>query len=489
MEIEIPFGAFDSELMHQEITIPEGFEATIEGNKIILTKTESEDERIRKELLEIFKENKGPIYISLTPQKKNFLISLLEKQGGQNDSDVKDYNSIDPHFGKPIDKVEPKFKVGDWVVWDNKISCHIDNIYQGKESLMYTITDAQNMTRSYSVKGFDNNAHLWTINDARDGDVLTDGGYPCIFKSINEGNSMFVYCGIKGNRNFATKADSEDNIWDDEPENYCPATKEQRDTLFAKMKESGYKWNAEKKELEKIEDEEYNGEDYGIDGLWHAMNILEKTLGKVSGYQTDDGFLSHQCAITSVKKLYKQKPDWGEEDERIYQSIIDDTVQENQLDSKQIDWLKSIKSRVQPKQEWSEDDEQYLLVCKNALSKYQVTDKWDSSIISQWLDNRLKSLKDRAFPQQQEWSEEEKGNVDIIVSRLEVDIEYWKSRSKRRIDEDKRVIDWLKSLRPQNRWKPSDEQMLALKEAEGIVGCLTIIGEQLKSLYQDLKKL
>lgn len=275
----------------------------------------------------------------------------LEKQGEQNDSDVKDYNSIDPHFGKPIDKVEPKFKVGDWVVWDNKISCHIDNIYQGKESLMYTITDAQNMTRSYSVKGFDNNAHLWTINDARDGDVLTDGGYPCIFKSINEGNSMFVYCGIKGNRNFATKADSEDNIWDDEPENYCPATKEQRDTLFAKMKESGYKWNAEKKELEKIEDEEYNGEDYGIDGLWHAMNILEKTLGKVSGYQTDDGFLSHQCAITSVKKLYKQKPDWGEEDERIYQSIIDDTVQDNQLDSKQIDWLKSIKSRVQPKQE------------------------------------------------------------------------------------------------------------------------------------------
>lgn len=33
----------------------------------------------------------------------------LKKQGWQNNSDVKDYNSIDPHFGKPIDKVEPKF--------------------------------------------------------------------------------------------------------------------------------------------------------------------------------------------------------------------------------------------------------------------------------------------------------------------------------------------------------------------------------------------
>ena len=32
-----------------------------------------------------------------------------------------------------------------------------------------------------------------------------------------------------------------------------PATKEQRDTLFAKMKEAGYIWDAEKKELKKIE--------------------------------------------------------------------------------------------------------------------------------------------------------------------------------------------------------------------------------------------
>ena len=32
-----------------------------------------------------------------------------------------------------------------------------------------------------------------------------------------------------------------------------PATKEQRDTLFAKMKELGYVWDSEKKELKTIE--------------------------------------------------------------------------------------------------------------------------------------------------------------------------------------------------------------------------------------------
>ena len=40
---------------------------------------------------------------------------------------------------------------------------------------------------------------------------------------------------------------------------------------------------------------------------------------------------------------------------------------------------------------WSEEDEQYLLVCKNALAKYQTTDKWDARIISRWLENKLKA--------------------------------------------------------------------------------------------------
>lgn len=42
---------------------------------------------------------------------------------------------------------------------------------------------------------------------------------------------------------------------------------------------------------------------------------------------------------------------------------------------------------------WSEEDDLYLLVCKNALAKYQTTDKWDANIISRWLENKLKSLR------------------------------------------------------------------------------------------------
>lgn len=78
-EKEIPFGAFNSKLMHQEINIPEGFEANIEGDKIILKKIESDDERIRKYLIR---------YIDNTMRSstlKSKLLAWLEKQDKSSD--------------------------------------------------------------------------------------------------------------------------------------------------------------------------------------------------------------------------------------------------------------------------------------------------------------------------------------------------------------------------------------------------------------------
>lgn len=409
-EIEIPFGAFDSELMHQEINIPEGFEAEIKGDKIILTKTDSEDEKVRKELITHCRNTR--CVTEEGAEKIAKWIAFLEKQGTPNQTsiwkhwkdgicgngegepiylikvgntyslssclgfecDYIELSELDKLLSekqseqKPANKVEPKFHEGEWVVFNNR---H-DSVYQVEkiENYEYTLRHflGGSMPLSFSHEDM---IRAWTVKDVRDGDVLTDGDYPCLFKSINEGNGMFVYCGINGCRNFVTKADGEDNIlWDDEPENYCPATKEQRDTLFAKMKEAGYEWDIEKKELKKIEDEEYNGEDYGIDGLWHAMNILEKTLGKVSGYQTDDGFLSHQCAITAVKKLCKQKASkWSEEDENRINHLIayleDKELFTAKDDIVYANWLKSLK----PQNTWKPTDLQ-LDCLSDAIERY-----------------------------------------------------------------------------------------------------------------------
>jgi len=113
----------------------------------------------------------------------------------------------------------------------------------------------------------------------------------------------------------------------------------------------------EKKELKKIE-EEINGEDYGIDSLYHAQRILEKTLGSVDGYQSDDGILEHKCAISAVKKLYEQKPaEWSEEDGKKISDILailrgGENCYYNSPTL--IDWLKSLR----PRNQWKPSEEQ-----------------------------------------------------------------------------------------------------------------------------------
>ena len=99
--------------------------------------------------------------------------------------------------------------------------------------------------------------------------------------------------------------------------------------------------------------EEINGEDYGIDSLWHAERILEGTLGEVEGYQSDDGILEHKAAITAVKKLKEQKPvEWSKKDETILCELIRrmeklDHYWNRPTDEILIDWLKSLKERME----------------------------------------------------------------------------------------------------------------------------------------------
>ena len=83
-DIEIPFGAFDSELGGFEYTIPEGYKAEIKDGKVVVRKTESDDERIRKELKKVLDEclNARPQIV----EEKQYirLITWLENQGEQN---------------------------------------------------------------------------------------------------------------------------------------------------------------------------------------------------------------------------------------------------------------------------------------------------------------------------------------------------------------------------------------------------------------------
>ena len=100
-------------------------------------------------------------------------------------------------------------------------------------------------------------AHQWTIQDAKDGDVIFDksdntiGIFKC-FGMLPDGgcnnDDSYCYLHLQYDPPYA------DITLDNEvfSEDVVPATKEQRDLLFAKMKELGYEWDAEKKQIIKL---------------------------------------------------------------------------------------------------------------------------------------------------------------------------------------------------------------------------------------------
>ena len=187
---------------------------------------ESEGEKIRKQIISFLKEFECDHYRSLDFSS---WIAWLEKQGEQ----------------KPADKVESKFKVGDWIIQENIGVYKVIEICKS----WYEVINTED--KHYSIS-FDKEymCHLWSIEDAKDGDVLaTKDNYICIFdNTVEEGKYPFAYCGLSTHFEFEiydrTLPFTHDSVY--------PATKEQRDLLFQKMKEAGYKWDADKKELLKL---------------------------------------------------------------------------------------------------------------------------------------------------------------------------------------------------------------------------------------------
>ena len=336
---------------------------------------ESEDERIRKELIKLLRNLFNNYSYFIKDPFYTECIAWLEKQAEQ----------------KPADRVEPKFHKGDWIVHHGteniyQVVAVIDNQYQLKYGDTYTVQECADVDRC---------ARLWDIaKDAKDGDVLVsplrygDGEQIFIFKSINSrdyvDDCIEYYCRVCEGVFY----ENENGYMGTTSSPLYPATKEQRDLLFQKMKEAGYKWDADKKELKKIE----------------------------------------------------QNPAWSEEDER------------------NLDWLITVCERIHYK-----SDPQ--VAPKAALT------------LRDW----FKSLKGRVQPQpKKEWSEEDEYNSAFIQEALlglDGDDSYREKCCK--------MAEWLESLKPQNTWKPSDEQMERLK---GIINSLPH-QEVLYSLYQDLKKL
>lgn len=178
---------------------------------------------------------------------------------------------------------------------------------------------------------------------------------------------------------------------------------------------------------------------------------------------------------------------WGEEDKHWMQKVIDfmnhpDFIKTMPTLAKDtINWLKSLEERVIPqqKQYWSKDDSTRLQRVINFLWQNRKGDT--DTIYQQEQDiDWLKSLKDRVQPQsKQEWSEEDESNFQGIIDVI-------KENKHHATDYEHmtyyKLLSWFKSLKDRYTWKPSEEQM-------NILSIYAHVHDGLASLYQDLKKL
>lgn len=311
---------------------------------------ESDDEGIRKKLISYFSAVKGFSTLEYNYGITNEeAVEWLKKQGKQDGQKV-------------IDKVKPKFKVGDWIITDKKHIWYVDENPE-TTSYLYRLINQYGKVEVAEWEVVDKHAHLWTIQDTKDGDVLADksDGTIGIFQNIghhpdggsyNDPSYCFLYCRYDDGYFYADFENG--NIMNSD--DVIPATKEQRDILMKAIADAGYTFDFEKKELEKIEqqpDEQC---------LPYRKNeTAEKLIALAECLETDGDCLFNGLSGNDygkflrvlAKELAEVKPDsWNEEDENWFKEMelmclnfSNDTDYREKFST----WIKSLKSRLQHK--------------------------------------------------------------------------------------------------------------------------------------------
>ena len=201
------------------------------------------------------------------------------------------------------------------------------------------------------------------------------------------------------------------------------------------------------------------------------------------------------------------KQEWSDEDKvkinRIVACLENLIVADNDILLKDIDWLKSLRPQkcLIPSEEEIEKAAQEWDSKANFNPFYMTTEGGKPTGVKQSITTHkesfkagiywiLKSLQDRV-QSKQEWSDVDKDILSRIIDDLKflrdtvsIDPKYAVS-----IIDMEREITWLNSLRPQNKWKPSDEQMEALDWQVENTSVSSWQYKATKELMEDLKKL
>lgn len=151
-----------------------------------------------------------------------------------------------------IEEIEcPKFQVGAFIVFNGNV---YEILYVDNTNNLYHFQSVKySFSQKLPTKNIDNICNHWNTNDARPGDVLINyHNKPFIFKGYTDKEHPgcpVAYCGINEIGNFVISTGQ--HWWSNE--HVRPATYKERQQFFNRLKEEGYKWNAESLTLSKIQ--------------------------------------------------------------------------------------------------------------------------------------------------------------------------------------------------------------------------------------------
>ena len=235
----------------------------------------------------------------------------------------------------------------------------------------------------------------------------------------------------------------------------------------------------EQKSADKVEPKFHEGDIIQFNGFGHNRYTIKNVCGlshyiNTIGEKMDMSYTDANFELIEDSDKIKLCHAWSEEDERIYVSILNDLRQNVIPDEEDIGWLKSLKGRVQPKHEWSEEDNNNMQFIDAVL----FYDKDLPEDTCMRLRNWLKSLKpnkdmvealrteyekgraDTIAEMKSSWSEEDEKILNNLIDYIKVDdaLQY----------SEKQVVDWLKSLKdrvqpqPKHEWSIEDEKVIAI---------------------------
>ena len=390
--------------------------------------------------------------------------------------------------------LEPKFKVGDWVI-DDEDGCifQITKVCDNK----YEYKGTAGNTYSSSHLALETDTRLWTIEDAKDGDVLISCGVIFIFNSIKE-NWLYCYCSLHKDGSFI---DSPYNLM-----NYkyfhevYPATKEERVLLFTKINQSGYEWDDEKKELNRIEhktDDKVEPKLKIEAGKWYICisqycNCIEgRCYQSLSDNRIVDDFGTEYDMHNDADKYFRP---WTINDAKpgdvlaitmgewckivIFLSLNNEGVEGYGISLKNGELWNTDQNIPYYSKTWTKclnpatKEQRNLLFTKMNQSGYEWDDEKKELKIIDWGKHIKCNPNSPSVEQESAWSEEDKKMIANIGG-------YLNSYGNSLKDEGKanavfKSVDWLISLKgrihPQSKqeWSEEDEKML--NDAIGAIG-------------------